>query len=574
MTDVMVPPALLLFLGAVCLPFLPRKIRPWAFMFFALTTLFLVWFLPEGKILTARVMDYTLILCRTDSLSRLFGIIFAFIAFAGSIYSFHIKETAQHSAALLYAAGALGVTYAGDFFTLFICWELMAVASTYLIWSRRNRAARRSGFRYLIFHVFGGGILFMGLLLHIAEAKSLAITSISPDSGLSSWLMLLGVLINAAVPPLHAWLSDAYPKATITGAVFLSAFTTKTAVYVLIRSFSGWEILIVLGAIMTVYGVVFAILANDIRGILAYHIISQVGYMVAGVGIGTELALNGSSAHAFSHILYKALLFMGAGTVLYATGKSKLTELGGLHKSMRPALILYMIAAFSISGFPLFNGFISKSMVISAAGESHYYLGMFLMFLASVGTFLSVGLKLPYFTWFADEKKLEPKPLPRNMLWGMGLVAFFCILHGIRPTLLYGLLPFQSHFNPYSVSHLVETTQILVFTFIAFWITRRKLAPKAEIALDVDWLYRKSADALRRVFIDGPAGLFSITDNWIGILVRKGVDFAANPMKPFIPLSEDEDYAPDRYRPGIQVLLSLLLLVFIFLVVFGLFFPN
>ena len=570
MTDVMIPPALLLFLGAVSLPFLPRKIRPWAFMFFALITLFLVWFLPEGKILTARVMDYTLILCRTDALSRLFGIIFAFIAFAGSIYSFHIKETAQHSAALLYAAGALGVTYAGDFFTLFICWELMAVASTYLIWSRRNRAARRSGFRYLIFHVFGGGILFMGLLLYIAEAKSLAVTKISPDSGLSSWLMLLGVLINAAVPPLHAWLSDAYPKATITGAVFLSAFTTKTAVYVLIRSFSGWEILVVLGAIMTVYGVVFAILANDIRGILAYHIISQVGYMVAGVGIGTELALNGSSAHAFSHILYKALLFMGAGTVLYATGKSKLTELGGLHNTMRPALILYMIAAFSISGFPLFNGFISKSMVISAAGDSHYYLGMFLMFLASVGTFLSVGLKLPYFTWFADEKKLEPKPLPRNMLLGMGLVAFFCILHGIRPTLLYGLLPFQSHFNPYSVSHLVETSQILVFTFIAFWIYRKKLAPKAEIALDVDWLYRKPAEALRRVFIDGPAGLFSITEKWIGILVRKGVDFAANPMKPFIPLSENEDYAPDRYRPGIQVLLSLLLLVFIFLVVIGL----
>ena len=349
--SIVIPPALVMLIGAFVIPFLAKRLRSAAFMAFTLLSLLLVWTLPEGTLLTARVMNFDLVLVKVDALSRVFGIIFAFIAFAASLYAYHVRETAQHCAALIYAGCAIGVTFAGDLFSLFMFWELMAVASTYLIWARRNKEARKAGFRYLIFHVFGGGILFMGILLHYSAKGSLVVTKLSPDGSISSWLILLGFIINAAVPPLHAWLADAYPKATVTGAVFLSAFTTKTAVYVLIRFFPGWEILLVLGTIMTIYGVIFAILANDIRGILAYHIISQVGYMVAGVGIGTEMALNGSSAHAFSHILYKALLFMGAGTVIYATGKSKLTDLGGLHRSLKPVLFLYMIAAFSISGY-------------------------------------------------------------------------------------------------------------------------------------------------------------------------------------------------------------------------------
>ncbi|MCK4336644.1 MAG: Na(+)/H(+) antiporter subunit D [Candidatus Aminicenantes bacterium] len=567
--DVVIPPALLMLAGAFLLPFLGKKIRSAAFMFITLGTLLLVWTMPEGSSLTAQVMNYNLVLVKTDALSRIFGIIFAFIAFAGSIYSYHIKETGQHCAALIYAGGALGVTFAGDLFTLFMFWELMAASSVYLIWARRNKAARKAGLRYIIYHVLGGGILFMGILLHFSETGSLAVTRLIEGGGISSWLMLLGVAINAAIPPLHTWLSDAYPKATITGAVFLSAFTTKTAVYVLIRIFPGWEVLLILGAIMTIYGVVFAILANDIRGILAYHIISQVGYMVAGVGIGTEMALNGSAAHAFSHILYKALLFMGAGTVLFSTGKSKLTELGGLHKSMRPALILYMVAAFSISGFPLFNGFISKSMIVSAAGEAHYPLAMFLMLLASVGTFLSVGLKLPYFTWFAGGKKLKPKKLPKNMLAGMGLVAFFCILHGIKPSLLYQLLPFHVHFNPYSVPHLVETVQILAFTFIGFWLYRKKLSPHADIALDIDWFYRRPAKALRKIFVNGTASLFDKTTDWTMALVEKSAEFTRNPVLPFAPDEKDRSYSPDRSRPRMQTIISILLLVFILIVFLG-----
>ena len=570
--DLVIPPSLVMFLGAFLIPFIPKKLRSAVFVFFSLVTLLYVWILPEGKTLVAQFMQYELILCRVDALSRIFGIIFAFIAFAGSLYSYHLKETSQHCAALLYAGSAIGVTFAGDFFTLFLYWEIMAVASVVLIWARRNKDSKKAGFRYLLYHVFGGGILFMGIVMHLSETGSLALAQLGQGGPLSSWLILLGVVINAAVPPFHTWLSDAYPKATITGAVFLSAFTTKTAVYVLIRIFPGWEILLVLGTVMTLYGVIFAVLSNDIRGILAYHIISQVGYMVAGVGLGTDMALNGSAAHAFSHILYKALLFMGAGAVLYATGESKLTKLGGLHKSLRPVLILYMIAAFSISGFPLFNGFISKSMITAAAGESHQGLAMLLMLLASVGTFLSVGLKLPYFAWMTERKGLKSEKIPLNMFLAMGLVAFFCCLHGIVPSLLYKLLPYPVHFEPFSIPHLVETGQILLFTFIGFWLFRKKLRPHADIALDLDWLFRRPAGVFRRIFVEGIDFVFKWTTGWMMALVGRSTRLSSNPMAVFTRDQSGLSYSPDTSRPKMQSVMIFVLLTFILFVLIGLLF--
>lgn len=583
MNDVIIPPAFAMLAGALILPFLPSKIkslRSIVFVLFSFCSLALVWLLPEGATLTAKVMNYELTLCKVDALSRVFGIIFALIATAGGIYAFHIKETGQQCAALLYAGSALGVTFAGDFFTLFIYWELMAVASTYLIWARRTNEAQKAGFRYLMYHILGGGFLFMGILLHITSGtgsiiggSGINIIQMKPEMGLSAWLILIGVVINAAVPPLHSWLSDAYPKATVTGAVFLSAFTTKTAVYVLARVFPGWEILLYAGVIMTLYGVIFAVLANDIRGILAYHIISQVGYMVAGVGLGTAMAINGAVSHAFSHILYKALLFMGAGSVLYATGKSKLTDLGGLAKNQKWICTLYMIAAFSISGFPLFNGFISKSMTVAAAGESHQYIAMFGMILAAIGTFLSVGLKLPYFTWFSKEqpKELESKPLPKNMYIGMTIVAAFCIFHGIFPQHLYNLLPNPVEWTPFTIHHLVETIQILIFTFVAFWILRFKLLkPKTSIALDLDWFYRKPAKLARIIFVNTVDNIFNTFETLSLTITRRLVVLAKNPFLIFSSSTpETTPYTPNRYRPSAQKLILVILGLFIVVVFLG-----
>lgn len=571
-SELMIPPVFYLIVGAFLLPLIPKSIRSAAFLLFPLFALAVIWTFPDGYLIKTSILSYELILCEVTRLTRIFGTIFALIAIIGGVYSYHIKETAHQSAALLYAGGALGVTFAGDYFTLFIFWELMAVASTYLIWARRNGEAEKAGMRYLVVHLFGGSLLLAGILIYTTQTSSILITSLVPDGSISSWLILAGVALNTAIPPLHAWLSDAYPKATVTGAVFLSAFTTKSAVLVLIKVYAGWEILIFFGVMMALYGVVYAVLANDIREILAYHIISQVGYMVAGVGIGTEMAINGTTAHAFSHILYKALLFMGAGVVLHTTGKSKLTELGGLAKAQPAVLWLYMIGAFSISGFPLFNGFISKSMVVSAAGEAHFDTAMLLLLLASVGTFLHTGLKLPYFTWWSQSKeKITPTKPPKTMIAGMALAAFFCTLFGVYPSLLYNYLPFTVNYEPYTLYHLTESVQILTFTFIAFWILRGKLAGEPLIALDTDWFYRRPARLLQKIFVDGVNVAFDYVEKLSMNITMSIIKLGRNPLIIFNRNEEGRDYHPDDHRESLQFLLILIIFSFVVFAVVSLF---
>lgn len=567
--ELVLPPAFAMLAGAAILPALPRNLRPAAFLVFPLLALATVWMLPDGLVVTVTFAKYELVLCKVDQLSRVFGVIFAVIAFAGGVFGYHVKDTRHHVAALLYGGSALGITFAGDLLTLLMFWELMAVVAAYFVWARGTIESQRAGMRYLLVHLFGGALLMAGILLHLASHKSLALASLTGNMSIAAWLILAGVALNAAVPPLHAWLADAYPKATVAGAVFLSAFTTKSAVYVLARLFPGTEILITLGVVMALYGVVFAVLANDIREILAYHIISQVGYMVAGVGIGTALALNGTAAHAFSHILYKALLFMGAGVVLQTTGKSKLTELGGLAKAMPLTLWLYMIGAFSISGFPLFNGFISKSMVVAAAGEAHHDAAMLLLLLASVGTFLHTGLKLPYFTWYAEDRGIVPAPTPVNMHIAMALVAFLCTLFGVAPGLLYRYLPFPVSYEPYSLYHLTETVQILVFTFVAFWLFRSKLAGEPTITLDTDWFYRRPARIVWKIVVDITGGVFDWTEMALTILVARLASLSRNPALLFTfrgsrhRVRTNEAVAPfdpDQWRPPVQTLMALVLL--------------
>jgi len=377
---------------------------------------------------------------------------------------------------------------------------------------------------------------------------------------------------------LNGWLPDSYPEGTVAGSVFLSAFTTKVAVYALARGFAGLELLMWAGAIMAVYGVVFAFLANDGRRLLSYHIISQVGYMVCGVGIGTAMAVNGAIAHAFAHILYKGLLFMGMGTVLYATGRNKMTELGGLFKKMWPTLIFFMVGAFSISGVPLFSGFVSKSMVVYAAEMEHFGIIVLLLSLASIGTFLSIGLKLPYFTWFSTDRNLKTEPVPPGMYIGMGLTAAICIAIGVYPTLLYNLLPFEVQYQPYTSSHLIETMQLLIFTGLAFWLVLKSLYVKDTITLDTDWFYRRPSHIAFRVFSVSISEFFEAVERlslrFAGYLVKLG----ANPAGYFVfgvkntshvllrtgkPAPEPSTFSPDRYRIplGIMVLVVLLFLI-------------
>ncbi|MCP9292184.1 Na(+)/H(+) antiporter subunit D [Gracilimonas sediminicola] len=566
MLELLSVPAVILILGAFVLPLIPERFRSIAFITFPLVALVMVWTMPEGNLLQVPFASYELDLLAVDGLSRIFGIIFALITVIGGVYAFHIKDLGQQSSALAYAGGALGVTFAGDFFTLFIFWEIMAAASSYLIWARETKESAKAGMRYLLVHIFGGGLLFTGILLHLSSGGSLYIESIEPAYTAANIFMLLGVALNTAVPPLHAWLADAYPKATITGAVFMCALTTKSAVYVMIRLFPGWEILIWVGVIMAIYGTIYALLANDIREILAYSIISQIGYMVTAIGIGTELALNGATAHAFNHIIYKSLLFMAAGAVIHATGTSKLSEMGGFAKKMPLIVGLYMIGALSISGMPFLNGFVSKTMISGALGDAHLEWPILLLLIATIGTFLHTGLKLPYFTWFAEKKTdFEVSSIPTNMKVAMGLGALFCILFGVAPQLLYSQLPYPTDFQPFSIYNFVEMTQILVLAFVGFWFLKNHLNISSTISLDTDWFYRRPAGVVRTVFVEFPNNLFGLAETFSLQIADRLSGLSENPIKVLLPsfVFSGREIKSDGFTASMSAALAFILFGFI-----------
>ena len=496
-------PGLLLILGAWVLPFLTGWVKRAAMLLLPAAALAICVRMTPGIYGEVSLLGQELVFGRGDRLSLVFSYVFSIMAFLGIVYSLHVKDDGQHVTALTYAGGALGETFAGDFLSLYLFWELMAISSVLLVWLRREPSAVAAGFRYLLVHIFGGLILLAGIALYWSNTGSLVFDSLGQFPADAGWkvilawsLILMAFLLNAAVPPLGAWLPDAYPEATVTGAVFMTAFTTKSAVYVLIRGFAvpgGTELIVWLGAAMAIYGVVYAVLENDARRLLAYHIISQVGYMVCAVGIGTELAINGASAHAFAHILYKALLFMGAGAVLQVTGLRKLSEMGGLYKTMPITLGLYMIGAFAISAVPLFSGFVSKSMIVSAAVEGQREWIFLMLTLASAGTFLHTGLKLPYYMFFGKDSGVRGKEPPRNMLVAMGLAAAACIVIGIFPRLLYDHLPYDVDYVPYTLHHVTATLGMLGFTAIGFFLLLKHLDPERKISLDTDWFYRRGS---------------------------------------------------------------------------------
>ena len=504
MTLEWVHPGLLLIFGAWALPLLKGRLKRAAMLILPGAALAICLALTPGTYGVVSFLGQEVIFGRVDRLSVVFSYVFSLMAFLGMVYALHVEDDSEHVAALTYAGGALGVTFAGDFLSLYVFWELMAISSVLLVWQRREASAVAAGFRYLMVHVFGGLILLAGILIYWSQTGSLAFGDMGASYGGLAWtLILVSFLLNAAVPPLGAWLPDAYPEATVTGAVFMTAFTTKSAVYVLIRGYAGTELLVWLGAAMAVYGVVYAVLENDARRLLAYHIVSQVGYMVCGVGIGTALAINGATAHAFAHILYKALLFMGAGAVLQMTGSRKLSEMGGLYKTMPITLGLYMVGAFAISAVPLFSGFVSKSMVISAAGEAHLGLAFLMLTLASAGTFLHTGLKLPYYMFFGEDSGLRGQEPPRNMLVAMGLAAVACVVIGVFPGLLYQLLPNAIEYVPYTLQHTTSTLGMLGFTALGFFLLLRHLDPELTISIDTDWFYRRGAARFVNL-VEGP----------------------------------------------------------------------
>ncbi len=525
------PPGLLLIAGALLVPFLPGRLKNWYVILLPAIAFWHISQLSSTAVLSVQLIDFDLSLLRVDKWSKAFGYIFTLSAFAAFLYGYYERNSTQFCSALIYIGSSLMVVFAGDLITLYIFWELMAISSVYLVLGRKSKKAYKAAYRYVLVHIFGGLVLLAGILLTINQTGSIAFNSFDPAAAnLGSWLILAGFLINAAAFPFSSWLPDAYPESTVMGGVILSAYTSKTAVYAMLRGFPGWEVLIVVGCVMAIYGIIYALLENDMRRILSYSIINQVGFMVCAIGIGTTLALNGAVAHAFCHIIYKALLWMSAGAVLYRVGKSKCTDLGGLYNTMPWTLIFGCIGALAISSVPLTSGYVSKTIIIGESASTHMFWVWLVLEVASAGVFLHAGIKFPYFVFFAKDKGLRPPEAPKTMLAAMAFLSFFCIYLGMFPEMLYNILPnpelvkaampytfYDIYFKHFS--HVVSQTQLLIFSGLVFFLFLPMLKRTDTIALDVDWFYRKGCTALYILLDKSLNGL----NSWANRAIALGV---------------------------------------------------
>ena len=490
--DWLMSPGFILFGGAILTYYLGERNRI-ILLLLPLLCLVMVW-LGEDSVVVG-LMGYELSLVQKSSLGLLFATTFAVMAFGGLWFAFKQASRSELAAAQLYAGSSIGLVLCGDFITFFIFWELMAIGSTWILFSTStatsfNNAAFNAAMRYALIHLFSGMLLLLGIVGLIEQSGDTSLRLLSLSS-IYEWLILIGFLINAGAPPLSAWVADAYPEGSISGSVFLSAFTTKSAVFALLVVFAGTTILIPIGLYMIFYGIVYALLENDMRRILAYSIVNQVGFMVAGVGIGSEMAINGAAAHASVHILYKALLFMSAGSVLYATGHRKCSNLGGLHRVMRLTMICGLIGAVSISAVPLTSGFVIKSLVGDAALAAGMTWVWAVLLIASAGI-MHAGIMFPWFVFF--QNKPQPKSVmavPANMKAAMVFFSVLCIGVGVFPHLFYQLLPYPIDYQPYTFARVISQSQLLLFAVIGFFLMLPLLKRTQTITLDFDWLYRR-----------------------------------------------------------------------------------
>ena len=486
------PPGLIMIIGALLIPFLPHIIRQIYMMVLILVSAYALT-LGFGIHSKIEIMDIQFIIFQSDALTLPFAIIFHIAAILNVIYGAHEKDWNQHVAIMSYSGAAIAAVHAGDLLTLFVWWEATAFTSVFLILASKTQRSYKSAFRYILIQVGSGMFLLAGAILLMSETGNAEFKTFDINS-LYGQLIFIAFGIKAAFPLLNGWLQDSYPEASEIGTVALSTFTTKLAIFCFAKSFAGTEILIIIGAIMTFYPIFFAVIENDLRRVLTYSLNNQLGFMVVAIGIGTELAINGAVAHAFAHILYKGLLFMGMGAVLYRVGTCKASELGGLFKFMPITAICTIIGAISISAFPLFSGFVAKSLIMSALGKEGLVFVYFMLLFASAGVLHHSGIKIPFFAFFAHESGIKTKEAPLNMIIAMIIASALCILIGVFPSYFYEILPHQIQYQPYDFSHVVGQLQLLTFAafaFICLWHFKIYPPELNSTVLNSDWIYRK-----------------------------------------------------------------------------------
>ncbi len=542
-------PALIMLAAGIIIPFAPLIVRKIMMIVAPLFVLFASYSLKYGQIASIPfINNMELVYLKVDELSWVFIFILAIVSLTANLYAFKVESRIEVSAQFLYVASSMGVVLAGDWMTLIFFWELMALSSVFLVWCRKEEESKKAGFRYLLVHFFGGNLLLAGIFLKVSQGQYL-ITSLADNLDLAGILILIGVAINAAIYPLHAWLPDAYPKGTITGSVFMSFLTTKVAVFCLIRIFPGTKFLIISGLLMAIIAVIYAMIADDIREILSFDVVSQVGYMVAAVGVGSELALNGATAHAFSHIIYNSLLFMGAGAMIYVTGLSKLSEMIGIGRKVPGIIFLYFIGSMAISGFPYLNGFTSKSVILSAATLGGYPHVELFLYLISIGTLISTSLRVIYFMLLKnhEEETKVIKKLPKNMYGAMIITAALCFIYGIFPNLLYNRLPFEINYVPYTFDHVISTLQILFAATFAFILFVNIMKPKEAFLVDADWFYRVPLVALTNAIVS----FVIYVQEGLGKIWLKGIESTyptlRNPLR-WLQIIDGQVKGPDEYN--------------------------
>jgi len=490
--DSFLHPATGFFLLALVLPFFRGRLWRWLLFVPPLYAIFLAFRMKLGSYWVLSYVGQNLVLGRVDSLSLSFVVLFSLMTVICTLFAFHVREKAHHAASLFYMGASFGCILAGDYWTLYIFWQLMTLSSAFLIWFSRRPRSAEAGFRYMLLLLLSIVLLLTGILLRQRVVGTFVFES--ADAHMMwhfDWLILAAFCINGAVVPFHAWLTDAYPEATVPGAVFLSVFTTTTAVYALTRCFVGLQALVILGVVMALYGAFYALTVNNIRRILAYLMVSQGGFMLTGIGMDTKMGLGGAMALVYAHAFYNALLFMATGCLMHMAKEEYLSRLGGLASKVPIILACTVVGALSMSAMPILNGFVAISLILEAAWHQSPVLAMALT-LALAGTFTAVGLRLPYFAFWSKKpsKGKMHNPLPVNMSVAMVLTSLCCIIQGIFPRLLYLRLPVLVEANPFTLWKILGAFLFLGLISFVFIFVRKGLAPGPRRLPDFDLLYR------------------------------------------------------------------------------------
>lgn len=407
---------------------------------------------------------------------RMAAFCFALVGALSVLYGISVAKPSEQALSLVGIASALGVSFAGDFITFFIFWEALTFSAGGLILLHKTPEAIKAGSRFLVFQIFGGLVLLFGILQHYAVSGSFMIDI--PQAGL--YFFIIGIGIKCAFILVHFWLPWAYPIASFPISVVLSALSTKAALYALSRVIADTNMFVVyVGASMTIYGFTMALAQKDLRKLLSFHIISQVGYMVAGVGLATAQSVDGALLHLFNHMLYKGLLFMAAGSVLYAFNTENVYDLKGspekppVWKVLPIPTFAAVCGSLAIAGTPFFNGFVSKYLLkysfaeVNPAGT--------LLLIASVGTVISF-CKFLYFGFFKARANAVRMPT-FTMNLSMITVALGTILLGVYPKIIHDILPYASKLPYYTATSMWGSLQFILYGTVIFIILRKFLDP-------------------------------------------------------------------------------------------------